>query len=92
MPVARRRLLTYTKQARRVVMDQIGRASLATQINKKVSKEDSLTPLFHFFCHQEQEQLSRNHILTYIQNPKYISPALQAMHQTKPKNMLNKMD
>ena len=67
-------------------MDQIGRASLATQINKKVSKEDSLTPLFHFFCHQEQEQLSRN--------PKYISPAraLQAIRQTKPKNMLNKMD
>jgi len=53
VPVASRRLLTYTKQARRVVMDQIGRASasLATQIknkNKKVSKEDSLTPLFLF--------------------------------------------
>jgi hypothetical protein len=78
-------------------MDQIGRASasLATQIknkNKKVSKEDSLTPLFLLFCHQKQEQLSRNHILTYIHNPKYIPPALQAKHQTKPKNMLNKMD
>ena len=91
MPVASRRLLTYTKQARRVVMDQIGRASasLATQIknkNKKVSKEDSLTPLFLFFVTKNKEQLSRN--------PKYISPAraLQAIRQTKPKNMLNKMD